>query len=88
LKEAAMSILGNEETEDHTELWREKAITERALALIAAKEWPPPIRWIDDLLRRDWIPPDGDFWKPFDAAKFALERMLDEARPRRESQHE
>jgi hypothetical protein len=58
-----MSILGNEEFEDQTELWREKAITERALALIAAKEWPPPVRWIDDLLDRRCVPPSEDFWE-------------------------
>ena len=49
--------------DDDTELWREKAITERAFALINAREWPPPIGWIDDLLKRDWIPPEEDFWE-------------------------
>ena len=61
-----MSILGDSDDDlgrNCTDLWREKFITERAFALIAAKEWPPPIGWIDDLLRRDWIPPDGDFWE-------------------------
>lgn len=58
-----MSILGNPDPDENTELWRERAITERASALIAAKEWPPPIRWLDDLLDRRWIPPSEDFWE-------------------------
>ena len=57
-----MSVLGYSEPSYCTELWREKAITERAFALINAKEWPPPVGWLDDLLSRDRIPPEGDFW--------------------------
>jgi hypothetical protein len=57
-----MSVLGYSEPSDCTELWREKAITNRAFALINAKEWPPPVGWLDDLLSPDWIPPKGDFW--------------------------
>jgi hypothetical protein len=58
-----MSVLGYCEPSNCTELWREKAITERAFALINAEEWPPPVGWLDDLLSRDWIPPEGDFWE-------------------------
>jgi hypothetical protein len=62
-RNSPMSVLGYCEPSDCTELWREKAITERAFALINAKEWPPPVGWLDDLLSRDWIPPEGDFWE-------------------------
>jgi hypothetical protein len=62
-RDSPMGVLGYSESSNRTELWREKAVTERAFALISAKEWPPPVGWLDDLLSRDWIPPEGDFWE-------------------------
>ena len=59
-----MSILGNDdEVEDQTNLWREKLITERAMELIKLGYWPPPVKWICDLLSPDWCPPFEDFWE-------------------------